>query len=477
MNTQIKCPYCSRSFEPTDAYKHELEEKMAKEIQLKHQEEIGKLKREKEEFALAKNKELEAAKKQVAEAVRLETEKKFKQELQEKMEATKQTAEAQTKQNIKLQEQIEDQSKLLGEMKSEKNKLRIAHEQELEETRKKTTETVRKEAEDKIRKELENKITLTQEEAQAREKQNKELQEENRGMIKQMRELKDEKDKLGIEYEKKLLEDQDKIKQAAKKEAREELDLRIAEKDKKLQDAEKQILELQRKIQQGSQPLQGEVLELNVQRILTELFPDDEIAEVEKFKNGSDIKQLVRSRKGMPCGKILWECKRTNIFKADFISKLKEDLLREEAQFGIIVTTTLPKQATNGMAQIDGIWVCSQALVESIGTILREALISVAREKWINENKGNKGDQLIAYFSSTQFAQQVRELAEALHAQREQVNKERTIYTRLWADRETQIDRQTKSLAKILSSIQGFVGSGMQQIEAFDLLSLEEGQE
>jgi hypothetical protein len=208
-----------------------------------------------------------------------------------------------------------------------------------------------------------------------------------------------------------------------------------------------------------------------------ECFPNDEITEVEKFKNGSDIRQLVKSRKGALCGKILWECKRTNIFKADFISKLKEDMLREEAHFGIVVTTALPKQAIQGMAQIDGIWVCSQVFVEYLGILLREPLISVAREKWINENKGNKGDQLVAYFNSAPFAQQAREHAEALLAQRAQINKERTVYTRMWADRETQIDRQTKSIAKILSSIQGFVGSGMQNIEAFELLSLNDGQE
>ncbi|HYT42970.1 MAG TPA: DUF2130 domain-containing protein, partial [Methylomirabilota bacterium] len=165
------------------------------------------------------------------------------------------------------------------------------------------------------------------------------------------------------------------------------------------------------------------------------------------------------------------------LFRSDFIKKLKEDMLREEAQFGIIVTTTLPKQALHGMAQIDDVWVCSQEFVECLGIILRESLISVAREKWLNDNKGNNGDQLMAYFSSTQFAQQVREHGESFRAQRAQIEKERDVYTKLWADREFQIQRQTRSLAKILSTIQGYVGSGMQQIEGFDLLSLADGTE
>ena len=36
MNNQIKCPYCNKSFEQTDAYKHELEEKLFWETQEKH---------------------------------------------------------------------------------------------------------------------------------------------------------------------------------------------------------------------------------------------------------------------------------------------------------------------------------------------------------------------------------------------------------------------------------------------------------
>lgn len=351
----------------------------------------------------------------------------------------------------------------------------------IEEENKKKLEETRKQALDEAKKSLNEKYIVDMQFLQ------KQLEEKNKKVTEfREQELKLRQEKTKIEDDKKDLEltVQRRVDEEAKKkelQVSEKLDkdfrLKLAEKDQKLDSMAKTIEELQKKSNLTSQQVQGEVLELDVLRILTESFPDDDILEVEKFKNGSDIKELVKSKKGMPCGKILWECKRTNLFKNDFISKLKEDMLREEAQFGIIVTTTLPKQAVNGMAQIDGIWVCSQSFVESLGLILRESLISVAREKWINKNKGNKGDQLIAYFSSTQFAQQVREHAEALHLQRAQINKERTVYTKMWTDREIQIDRQTKSIAKILSSIHGFVGSGMQQIETFELLSLEEGEE
>src|SRR3990167_2422168 len=84
MNNQIKCPYCNKSFEPTDAYKHELEEKLLRETQEKHQEEINKLKREKQELEKAKQKEIEEVKQQAAKKAKLEAQESVANILQDK---------------------------------------------------------------------------------------------------------------------------------------------------------------------------------------------------------------------------------------------------------------------------------------------------------------------------------------------------------------------------------------------------------
>ncbi|MBU4098596.1 DUF2130 domain-containing protein [Patescibacteria group bacterium] len=476
MNTQIKCPYCSKSFEPTDAYKHELEEKLLREVQEKHQEVVEKLKREKDELALDNKKELEVAKKQVAETVRLEVEKKIKQELQESMEATKQEAEAKTKQNAKLQEQIEEQSKLMGEMKNEKNKLRLAHEQELEETRKKTTETVRKEAENKIRLELENKITSTQEEAQAREKQNKELQEQIRGTLKQMRELKDEKDKLDIEYEKKLLEGQDKIKQAAKREAQEELGLRIAEKDKKLQDAEKQILELQRKIQQGSQQLQGEVQELKLEELLRAEFPFDEIKEVPKGIRGADAIQVVRTQTGVSCGTIVWESKRTQNWQQKYVQKLIEDQRAVKADLAVLVSSVLPQTIT-GFGMIESIFVVDLQSAMSVAYLLRQQLMKVHSAQVANNNKATKADLVYNYLISNEFKQRIEVWVEYFRDRQEKINKERIYFNKKWQEEEKSIHKVIASTSGIYGDLQGLIGNALPKVGYLELPDPEEAKE
>jgi hypothetical protein len=395
------------------------------------------------------------------------------------------------KRHFELNEAVD--SHLREEILSSAN---IDHQKQLEEVRNKAIEETQRKAEEENRKKLEETrkqayddavksvsdknaidVSFMQKQISEKDEKIKEFREQELELRKQKSEIEESKKEIELTVQRRVDEEKKKAEQAATDRIEKDFKLKLAEKDQHIESMSKKIEELQKKSNLTSQQLQGEVLELAVQQKLEESFTDDEITEIEKFKNGADIKQMVRSRKGLLCGKILWECKRTNEFKTTFITKLKDDMLREEASFGIIVSTTLPKQALHGMAQIDGIWICSQAFVESLGIILRESLISVARVKWINDNKGNKGDQLIEYFNSTSFAQKIQELAGSLHAERVQVNKERSVYTKMWTDRETQIDRKTRSIAKILSSIQGFVGSGMQNIEAFDLLSLNGGQE
>ena len=65
--------------------------------------------------------------------------------------------------------------------------------------------------------------------------------------------------------------------------------LRIAEKDKALEDARHAYDELSRKLQQSSQQVQGEVLELELESILRNAFPMDQLDPVPKGLRGADV--------------------------------------------------------------------------------------------------------------------------------------------------------------------------------------------
>src|SRR3989338_9928648 len=101
--------------------------------------------------------------------------------------------------------------------------------------------------------------------------------------------------------------------------------LKDAEKDKKLADALRQAEEFKRKLEQGSQQIQGEVLELQIEELLKQEFPFDDIEPVPKGIRGADVIQTVKTQTGRPCGMILWETKRTKNWSDSWLQKLKDD--------------------------------------------------------------------------------------------------------------------------------------------------------
>ena len=142
MTNKIKCPHCNKLFEPTDAYKHELEEKLLKETQLKHQEEVEKLKQEKQEITKSKEKEIEEVKK--------EAEDKARKKFEAKITSTQEESQAQETQNKELQDQLKEMLKQMRELKNQKDKLAIDYEKKLLKNQDKIKQTAKKEAQEEL---------------------------------------------------------------------------------------------------------------------------------------------------------------------------------------------------------------------------------------------------------------------------------------------------------------------------------------
>jgi hypothetical protein len=75
---------------------------------------------------------------------------------------------------------------------------------------------------------------------------------------------------------------------------------------------------MKRRAEQGSTQLQGEVQELELEEMLRNTFPFDDIAEVGKGL-GADCIQTVRNQFGQDCGKIIFESKRRKDFSNEWI--------------------------------------------------------------------------------------------------------------------------------------------------------------
>ena len=175
-------------------------------------------------------------------------------------------------------------------------------------------------------------------------------------LIRKQRELDDAKRELELTVEKRVQTDLAAAREKAKKEAEDEMKLKVMEAEQTIASMQRQIEDLKRRAEQGSQQLQGEVQELELETLLSTRFPRDTIQPVPKGEFGGDILHRVIGPAGQPCGTILWESKRTKNWSDGWLPKLREDQRASKAEIAVIVSQVLPKEVeTFGL--VDQVWV------------------------------------------------------------------------------------------------------------------------
>ena len=189
-------------------------------------------------------------------------------------------------------------------------------------------------------------------------------------------------------------EKQKALEEKIVKETQEKMNLQLKEKDKQLENTQKALEEAQRKARQGSQQIQGEVLELDLEKSLQATFLRDQIEPVDKGIQGADIIQNVCNTNGHHCGVILWEIKQTKHWTDKWVDKLKEDLRSQKANLPVIVTTVLPKNI-DGFGYYQGVWVVEPKLAIGLATALRKSLIDVAYQRAALKGKDEKMEYLM----------------------------------------------------------------------------------
>jgi hypothetical protein len=306
--------------------------------------------------------------------------------------------------------------------------------------------------------------TLQEKENKIEEFRNQELE-----IREQKRKLEEKQKDLELETQRMMDAARLKIEEETAKRLADEHHLKDLEKDKKLSDMESLVEELKRKSQQGSMQTQGEVGELELEKILRELFPTDEITEVKKGEPGGDVRQLVRTLRGTECGLILWERKRTKVWTEGWISKLKEDIHRDGAALGAIVTEVLPKDFKKQIGERSGIWITTTAFVEPLAMLLRKVLYDVAKEKAVKAGKESKAEEIYGFVTSNEFIGQVERMMGIYQEMQAEISKERAASERQWKQREMQVTRLINGVAGIYGSMQGIAGSALPQVKNLEL--------
>jgi hypothetical protein len=266
---------------------------------------------------------------------------------------------------------------------------------------------------------------------------------------------------LSLDVERKL----DIERTLIKKKSSEEFSLKEAELKKKISDAQKANEELTRKLEQGSQQLQGEVLELELESLLGQCYPFDDIEPVKKGIRGADVIQHVKLRSGAICGTIVWETKRAENWSNNWIPKLKEDMQRESGDISVLVSTVFPANVDEVIMQYEGVWLVRPDVVSGISAALRTVLIESQRQKSVSVGKNEQMEALFDYVTSNQFAQRIRAVVENYELMRVDLEKEKAAMQRIWKKRETQIGRISDQMLSVCGELQGVSSYSMPMLD------------
>jgi len=314
-------------------------------------------------------------------------------------------------------------------------------------------------------------ITELQEILKQRDMKLAEAQKAQAEVTRKQRELEDAKRELELTVAKRVQAELDAACDKAKKDAEEELKLKVLEKEQTIVSMQRQIEDLKRRAEQGSQQLQGEVQELEVESLLSSRFPRDMIQPVPKGEFGGDVLHRVVGPLGQPCGTILWESKRTKNWSDTWLPKLREDQRTAKAEIAVIISQALPKDVET-FDLVDGVWVAHPRVLLPIAITLRNTLIEVASARQASEGQQTKMEMVYQYLTGQRFRQRIQAIVEAFSSMREDLDRERKAITKQWAKREEQIDRVMQATVGMYGDLQGIAGKTLQEIEGLEFQGL-----
>ena len=427
-STTIKCPNCGTHIDIDEIFYHQIEEKFKQQ----HLLEQKKLREEIE----AKRKEYKS---------HLDTLKAKEDALKDEKEKFDEELKRATKEQLKIERQ-----KLHDELKKE-----------LVEEQSESVALLQKELEEKSKQVQElnaSKIMIEKLKRDMTEVESKAKADAEIALSKQ----------LSLEKEK-LVKQSDEMKAQALKEIREANELELKEKDEKIAQMAKSIEDAKRKSEQGSMQIQGEALELAIESWLSSQFPFDTVDEVKKGAFGADCVQTIHTRELQNCGVICYESKNTKSWSDAWVTKLKQDMLKVNADLGVLVTSVLP----NGMERmgfVDGIWVCSLDEFKGSVSLLRESLIRVHKTVQREENKSDKMTLLYNYMTGNEFSMQMKAIVDGFMKMQEELEKEKRSLMASWKRREKTIDGVLMNTTEMYGALQGIAGSSaIVHIDALEL--------
>lgn len=403
MNTTIICPNCKKPVEISDAIQHQLEDELLR----------------------AKTEQTETLRKEYD----AQSEAKLKQAVLDAVAAAQQEAELRIVKERQAAKRELDKALQSTELEVEKAK----QDTELETERLRREAAASKESEKQLRKQLSD-------------------------LLDELSKARKASDDAALSARRELLEKEKGIREEAAQKASEDFNTKIREQEETINRLREQLTTAKQVAEQGSQQMQGEILELDVEDALRSSFPTDTVDEVKKGERGADVRHVVNEQFYMNCGLILWECKNAKTFQSSWLSKLKDELADEKAQFGVIVFNPTDGGGDDFKQLSDNIWLVKPRYVIMLATLLREAIIRVFAANRAAEGKDVKVELIYNYLTGGEFSNRIRYILESYDEMARQLDTEKKQAQKRWAAQEKILQKITNSLYGMSGDLQGIAG-------------------
>lgn len=328
-------------------------------------------------------------------------------------------------------------------------------------------EKIEKEAREKIENEMSEYIKELKKEIMEKTEKIKDYYKLQAEYEKIKREKEELKERIIFEKEKEFSQRISEEREKLKKELEEKFYFELKEKEKTIEDLKKELKEAQEKAEKVSIGLKGEIQEIEIEKFLKIEYPFDEIKRVRKGEFGADVIQIVKNEKGVKCGKIYYESKRTKNFDNKWIAKLKEDNLNLNADFLVIVTETMPKESDRFFYK-DGVWICNFFELKPLSFILRYFLIEMSYLKISREDKETKMAMLYDYLTGNEFKNQFGAFIDGFTKLYKGYIEERKRMQSIWAEREKDLQKILDNLMRFYGSIKAIAGEKIPEIKELE---------
>lgn len=215
-----------------------------------------------------------------------------------------------------------------------------------------------------------------------------------------------------------------------------------------------QIKELKDQLKKGTTPkMEGLDLEAELVKELKQKFPQDVI---ERHGHAGDILHYVVCE-GKKIALIVYECKKTQKFSKSYIKQIRTDVIKRNANYGVLVTVASDKDKI-------GFWVEKDIMIVHpfgapyIAEVLRKSLIALYSLKLSDKELGERAKKLLEYIKGNKFRNSVRDNINRAKELYDILEKEVVYHKNLWEKRSEHyniIAKQTKEIENDSKAIIG----------------------